>query len=56
MREEVGVLASVSQRRNVDLYGIQAKEEILTKPAGSSLGIHVSVCGCEDSDVDATSN
>src|SRR5260370_33811374 len=55
VRKQIDVLAAVSQRRGVDLDGIQAKEEILTEPARSGLGIHVSIGSREDSHVDAPS-
>src|SRR3989475_5384658 len=53
VRQEIDVLPAVSQRRDVDLDSIQAKEQVLTEPAGSSLGIHVSICSREHSHVDA---
>src|SRR2546421_11636483 len=53
MRQEIDVLAAVTQRRDVDLDGIQAKEEVLAEPAGSGLGIHVGVRSREYSHVDA---
>src|SRR6202521_4361428 len=55
VREEIDVLTSVSQRRDVDLDGIQAKEQVLSEPAGSGLGIHVSIGSREHSYVDAPS-
>ena len=39
----------------MDLDGIQAKEEILTEPAGSGLGIHVSIGRRKHSHIDAPS-
>ena len=50
--QEIDVLTAVSQRRDVDLNGIQAKEEVLTEPTGSGLGIHVGVGSREYPNVD----
>src|SRR5712691_5741200 len=55
MRQGIDVFAAVTQWRDVDLDGIQAKEEVLAEPAGSSLRIHVGVGGREHSYVDAPS-
>src|SRR5260370_24736142 len=43
VRKEIDVFAPVSQRRDVDLDRIQAKQEVLTEPARSCLGIYVGV-------------
>src|SRR5260370_31722019 len=53
VRQEIDVLAAIAQGRDVDLDGIQAKEQVLTEPAGGGLGIHIRV-GCREySHVDA---
>src|SRR5258708_26674309 len=41
VRKEVDVLAAVTQRRDMDLDGIPAKEGVFTEPAGSGLRVHV---------------
>src|SRR5467141_5232564 len=55
MRQGIDVFAAVTQWRDVDLDGIQAKEEVLTEPAGSGLRVHVGVGGREHSHIDAPS-
>src|SRR6267378_2866160 len=55
VRKEVDVLAAVTQRRDVDLDGIQAKEKVLSEPAGSGLRVHVGVGSREHPHIDAPS-
>src|SRR5712692_353430 len=53
VRQKIDVFAAVTQGRDVNLDGIQAKEEILPEPAGSSLGIHVGIRSRKHSHADA---
>src|SRR5260370_535975 len=51
--QKVDVLAAGTEGRDVNLDGIQAKEEILPEPASSSLRIYVRIRSREHSHVDA---
>ena len=53
MRQEIDILAAVTQGREMDFNGIQAKEEILAKSAGGGFGVDVGVGGRENSHIDA---
>src|SRR4029077_4712368 len=53
VRQQINVLATVTQRRYVNLDRIQSKQQILTKTASSGLGIHVCIGGSKYSYVDA---
>src|SRR6266567_1622487 len=53
VRKQIDVLTAVTQRRNVNLDGIQAKQEVLTEPARSRLRVHVGVGRRKYSHVDA---
>src|SRR5712692_10371515 len=55
VRKEIDVFAPVSQRRDVDLDRIQAKQEVLTESASSGLRIDVGVRSRQHSNVDAPS-
>src|SRR5258708_37427926 len=47
VRQKIDVLAAIAQRRDVDLDGIQSKQQGLTETARSGLRIHVGV-GCRE--------
>ncbi len=53
VRQEVDVLAPVTQRRDMDLDGIQAKQQVLAKSSGGSLRVHIGIRSCKHSHVDA---
>src|SRR6266849_4356502 len=53
VRKKIDVIAAVAQRRQVNLDGVQAEEEVLTKPAGSRLRVDVCVGRCQNPHVHA---
>src|SRR5438445_13768617 len=55
VRKQIDVLAAVPQRRNVNLDGIQAKQQVLTEPPGGGLRFNASLVGGKYSYVDGPS-
>src|SRR5882724_3524999 len=53
MRKKIDVLAPVTQRRNVNLYRIQTKKEVLPEPSCGGLGIHIGIGSRQHSHIHA---
>src|SRR5205085_1655462 len=50
-RQQRNILATLAQRRQMDLDGIEAEKQVFAEAAGSDVLLHVGIGGGDDADV-----